>query len=740
MPRKIATTLLVDFSGGLNLKADAFQLAPSEIMDVQNLDLDIRGGFFQRDSMSCFNTGLTPNVPQNVWAYTSAAGQSYAVVQQGSDIAYSTTGGTFTRLRPDALTTTGVMNSAEMKDLMFVQRNAERVPFRWDGTTLTVLASAFNDNLAAPTGGNMPTAKVLCAWGGYMWTANTVETAVAWKSRLRFSHPNQPGDWRTNDYIDVDIGRDGDEITALMPLGDRLFVFKNRSTYVVSGYDANTFSVYEVSRTVGTINQRTVTTSEYGIYSYSWPDGVFLISSERDHPRWSFERLSPVVSTLTASAQTSITLGWLNRRLWVSLPVSPSSTNTAVYVLDPALAKPRSGSEGGWTKYALALGPMLELRRSGLATLQLACSATRGRVHLLHGTASTDEYCTDEMVLTGASGTYSWTADTAALSITGDIDLRAWVKATDWTPTSIQTLVGKWETTGNQRSYNLSLDTTGKLILEWSANGTAVISKISTVVSGITDATWKFVRATLDVDNGAAGSDVRFYTSDDGLTWTQLGATVTTAGVTSIYNSTARATVGALLDAGTSQRFIGSVRSATVIQGLTGTPIQGAPDYTSIVYSATSVTDANAQVWALAGAASLTKNDPEIYTWLTTRWVDDGLPQVIKRWRRPEIVLEGGVARNIRVDVWRNYDTSQIKRTLYTTTDAATGQLVWSVGNWDAATSLWGADAAAVQEINRIGALGKARSVRLKFTKQNTGSDWGISALVFKYIPRRVRG
>lgn len=53
------------------------------------------------------------------------------------------------------------------------------------------------------------------------------------------------------------------------------------------------------------------------------------------------------------------------------------------------------------------------------------------------------------------------------------------------------------------------------------------------------------VRADVDVDNGSAGSTVKFYTStDDGTTWTQLGADVVTAGVATIFASTANFSIG----------------------------------------------------------------------------------------------------------------------------------------------------------------------------------------------------
>jgi hypothetical protein len=154
------------------------------------------------------------------------------------------------------------------------------------------------------------------------------------------------------------------------------------------------------------------------------------------------------------------------------------------------------------------------------------------------------------------------------LSITGDIDIRCKVALDDWTPSASNTLVAKLGASG-QRSYELYVATTGKLGFIWSTTGTGVTTKESTVATGITDGTTKWVRATFDVDNGASGNDLIFYTSDDGITWTQLGATVTTAGATSIFDSTAVIEVGS--ENLTSQMSRGKFFRAQVLNGINGT-------------------------------------------------------------------------------------------------------------------------------------------------------------------------
>ena len=45
---QIAVQQLFDFTGGLNFRADQFQLAPNESPEMLNVEVDPRGGVFSR--------------------------------------------------------------------------------------------------------------------------------------------------------------------------------------------------------------------------------------------------------------------------------------------------------------------------------------------------------------------------------------------------------------------------------------------------------------------------------------------------------------------------------------------------------------------------------------------------------------------------------------------------------------------------------------------------------------------
>jgi len=151
--------------------------------------------------------------------------------------------------------------------------------------------------------------------------------------------------------------------------------------------------------------------------------------------------------------------------------------------------------------------------------------------------------------LPGVANNYFSTPDSAANSIAGDIDIRMHIAMDDWTPAALSVMASKWDAATPVDSWYLSFQGTSNGIITfiWTEDGgTTSKTANTTVPTGVADGAYKWVRITLDVDNGAGGFDVKFYLSDDGVTWTQLGATVTGPGSTSIYNSTAKVYVGSV--------------------------------------------------------------------------------------------------------------------------------------------------------------------------------------------------
>lgn len=221
--------------------------------------------------------------------------------------------------------------------------------------------------------------------------------------------------------------------------------------------------------------------------------------------------------------------------------------------------------------------------------------------------------------LPGGNGDEVTAPDTAALSITGDIDIRVDVQVDDWSV--LNDLASKFKVTGNQRSWALYMNA-GVLVFEWSADGTSTIQKWTTVPVPVPASGRQALRATLDVNNGAAGNTVTFYRSDTiSGSWEQLGDPVVTAGTTSIFNSTAVVELGDSTDFA-SDEPVGRMYAFQMRSGIGGTIVAN-PDFTIQTPGATSFADSVPVTWTVQGNAEISNRryrfHGEVSSW-PPRW------------------------------------------------------------------------------------------------------------------------
>lgn len=213
------------------------------------------------------------------------------------------------------------------------------------------------------------------------------------------------------------------------------------------------------------------------------------------------------------------------------------------------------------------------------------------------------------LVTVGTATSYASTPDVAALDIVGDIDLQADFLPETWPPLADATLVGKFNDSTNNRSYRLDITTTGQIRITWSTNGTNTFSMSSTVPAPATIGQRIAVRATLDVDNGAAGRTARFYTAVQ-ITgnFVELGSPVIVAGTTSIFSGNAALTVGAR-DSGAQGRFTGHIFAARVRNGIAGAIVANPLFYTQAP-GATNFVDSATRTWTVQAGASIVSYAP----------------------------------------------------------------------------------------------------------------------------------
>lgn len=137
------------------------------------------------------------------------------------------------------------------------------------------------------------------------------------------------------------------------------------------------------------------------------------------------------------------------------------------------------------------------------------------------------------LVTTGAAAAnYATTSTTVpGWNVTGSIDLVVKVALADWTPAANNALIARYGG-GVNDLWRFSVATGGGFQLN--INGTAYTS---TVTNTLTDGQTYYVRARFIA--GSPDSTIRFYTSSDGSSWTQLGTDRTATAVTALNTSTA---------------------------------------------------------------------------------------------------------------------------------------------------------------------------------------------------------
>ncbi len=240
------------------------------------------------------------------------------------------------------------------------------------------------------------------------------------------------------------------------------------------------------------------------------------------------------------------------------------------------------------------------------------------------------------------------TADSAALDIVGDIDVRVDASNRSWYLTG--DLAFKYGAAG-QRSWYFHV-VAGVLRFTWSADGTALLTSDSTVPVAWPATGRVALRVTLDVDNGAAGNTTTFWyadTIDAANGWTQLGDTVVKAGTTSIFASTAGLSVGLPLEH--------QVYAAQVLNGIGGSAASSA-DFRTAGDGDTSFVASTGETWAFGGGVSASNRHYRFWgeisalpvRWDTTGrdvWVPVNASGLIRRLGTRTAVLQSVLYRGI---------------------------------------------------------------------------------------------
>lgn len=378
----VQTIDYANFTGGLNLRGDPFQIGDDQSPFMMNVEVDPVGGFYSRKGWEDWAAVAEVGTwnPRTLYSHVSGDGTEDLFLTNDGDLWTKAEGGAFTK---DLTVVVGAApheaEFASWQDDVYIACGQGLPSYRWRAnvfTAMTDASAAWANDYLAPSSDQMPQAEFTAVHGGYLWVANTNEGGTDYPHRIRFSHPNDPDSWAELDYFDIEEG--GGPITGIVPFRDHLLVFFPHTVWAIYGYDLSSFRRVDVTKTVGAVNRQCIARSEQAVYFVSWPQGVHRITAD------SVDEVSvplrPALKGSNFSSDTSLQwLSWADQRLYWTVPFSEDGAPTipkSIFVLDPSIGAwtlHRSGCGCGVAPivHSASVGEPLGTTRSGPTVLKL---------------------------------------------------------------------------------------------------------------------------------------------------------------------------------------------------------------------------------------------------------------------------------------------------------------------------------------------------------------------------------
>jgi len=350
MPSSDDVLFLKDFTGGLNLTVQQQNIQPNETPACINVDFGSRGGITLRAGWRRQVTDTDLDGAQIIAPFSGGTTtENLYMIDNDGKLCYTT--GAVDNFTTSATTVTDDITAkarmAVYGDVAYLAncRSAGSIVMKKlaHPATVTNLTNTANNNYASPSSGNAPLARLIANHMGYLWWADTVESGTRYRYRVRFSHFLQPENFADADYFDIDKNSD-DEITALVPFGAALLVFKRRSVHAIYGSGRDDFVPERITGVSGAPNQEAVSFNAGVCYWWSTDGNVFAYNGRGVVPLG--ERIrGAVFLNLVDTSNSDARVNWAAGKLYVSL-VASSGTARLLYVYDPSV-----GENGAWTQY-----------------------------------------------------------------------------------------------------------------------------------------------------------------------------------------------------------------------------------------------------------------------------------------------------------------------------------------------------------------------------------------------------
>jgi hypothetical protein len=331
---------ITDFSGGLNTQQSPYLINDNQAAYCRNVDFDgtdagalkKRAGTTKLTSTAVTGTSVVGvNSVYRAWysdatsIIIAAAGAQTYTYSAGSGFGAVSTG--YTANKPFGFC---------MYNSLAIYGNAYEATKK-----MTSTASE------ASLGGSPPNGNLFASWKNRVWISGN----TSYPNRLYFSALNNEADWTTSgDAGNIDIVKDdGDYITAIMPQGNRMLIFKQNSIYALSWSSPQSSSVDLAASGIGCIAPYSVTSVDgrviflfggagrsAGVYAIDQNNGLIHLS----------EPITPTIEESTLVQMQTAAGARYKHSYWLAIrnpSVSTYAYNNCVYVCNL--------NTGAWSQY-----------------------------------------------------------------------------------------------------------------------------------------------------------------------------------------------------------------------------------------------------------------------------------------------------------------------------------------------------------------------------------------------------
>ncbi len=288
MPLTTPTVIidLFDISGGWVPDASQYSLQPNELIQAENIEYDLRGGFRVRagyDNLE--NTGVTFI---HLGTYTEEDGSHWLVgVEANGSIWADVNLSLIDTTKNLAAYVIGTdpdreydVSFAQLRDYLYVSSRRGNT-WRFDGTTWLEITDSTLNGAGDDTTPEFPQAKSTVALHNRVFAANVFHDGASFPSRLTWSTlsagSGQFGGNRFESTAFVDVNEeDGSQIQAIHPFQSQLVIFKDNSLWVMAGDDEDNFTLMPIDPSVGTTMSGSIASDQSVLFFLDQGSGVYM--------------------------------------------------------------------------------------------------------------------------------------------------------------------------------------------------------------------------------------------------------------------------------------------------------------------------------------------------------------------------------------------------------------------------------------------------------------------------------